>query len=190
MNLADRLTMTASEFLRWAEDLPEGRRYELVAGEPVAMSPEKNRHNLVKTDCWLALRRSVRKAGLKCAVLGDGAGVVVSETDVYEPDVTIQCGEPVDLDATAVPHPLILVEVLSPSTKSVVAYAKLLGYFGLPSVEHYLVVDPAKFVVFHHFRSGDGIGTAILREGTVSLDPPGMEFDIREFFESVASASG
>lgn len=185
MDLADRTTMTAHEFLRWAEELPDGQRYELVCGEAVAMSPEKNRHNFVKTDCVVALRQAVREARLDCAVLGDGATVVVSETDVYEPDVTVQCGEPVVLDAIVVPQPTILVEVLSPSTKTVDTHAKLLGYFSLPSVQHYLVVDPDKCVVFHHYRSGDGIGTAILREGSMRLDPPGMNVDIEEFFESL-----
>jgi len=32
--------LTASEFLDWALDQHEGKRYELVAGEPVAMAPE------------------------------------------------------------------------------------------------------------------------------------------------------
>ena len=188
MSLAKRSTMTTSEFLHWAQERPEGERYELVAGEPVAMSPERNRHNLVKTDCWLALRQGVLEAELDCTVLGDGATVIVSDTNVYEPDVTIQCGTPVDLDEMTVPSPTVLVEVLSPSTRSVDTHAKLLGYFGLPSVEHYLVVDPDARAVFHHLRSGGQIATAILRDGKARLEPPGIEFDVSDFFASVATS--
>ena len=54
MELADRTPMTATEFLDWSEMLPEGRRYELVSGEPIATAPERNRHNLVKMACWRA----------------------------------------------------------------------------------------------------------------------------------------
>ncbi len=71
MNPADRCTMTAAEFLQWTSGLPEGERYELVSGVPVAMAPERNRHNLVKVDCCLALRQAVRAARLGCTVLGD-----------------------------------------------------------------------------------------------------------------------
>jgi len=186
MDLADRATMTATEFLEWTATLSEGERHELVAGEPVAMAPERSRHNLVKTACCRALEDGVRAAGLDCTVLGDGATVVVSDDDVYEPDATVQCGESVDLDATTVTRPTILVEVLSPPTRGVDAGGKLYGYFRLPSVEHYLILDPAKRVLIHHRRSGGGIDTAILHEGAVRLDPPGIEFDVGVCFGTLA----
>ena len=183
MNLADnRTTMTAEEFLRWVETLPEGERYELVSGEPIAMSPERNRHNLVKTECWLALRQAVRTAEVGCTVLGDGATVQTDEESVYEPDVTVQCGQPIDLDSTAATHPTILVEVLSPSTRGVDSSKKLLSYFQLSSVEHYLVVEPSKRAVIHHYRSNNSIGTALIHEGSLQLDPPGIELEIADFF--------
>jgi len=102
--------MTAIEFLTWLESLSGDQRYELVSGEAIAIAPERNRHNLVKTACHRALGEFV------------------------------QCGAPIDLDATTVPTPIILVEVLSPSTSGVDAGGKLFGYFQLPSVEHYLSV--------------------------------------------------
>ncbi|MEM7583175.1 MAG: Uma2 family endonuclease [Acidobacteriota bacterium] len=190
MNLVDsRSTMTAEDFLLWIDSLSEGPRYELVAGEPVAMAPERNRHNLVKAECWLALRQAVRSAGIRCTVLSDGATVRVDEDNVYEPDVTVQCGEPIDLDATAATHPTILVEVLSPATKGVDSSNKLLGYFQLPSVQHYLVVDPAKRAVIHHYRSGSGIGTSLLHEGSLRLDPPGIDLEITDFFGALEDLS-
>lgn len=185
MDLADRARMTATDFLRWRESLSEGERYELAGGEPVAMAAEKNRHNLVKTACCRALEDGVRAAALDCTVLGDGATVVVDEEDVYEPDVTVQCGEPIDLDATTVPQPMVLVEVLSRSTRGVDAGGKLYGYFQLPSVEHYLMVDPLRRVLIHHRRAGTGIETSILREGIVRLDPPGISFALETCFRGL-----
>ena len=182
--------MTADEFRRWTSERPEGERHELVAGEPVAMAPERNRHNLVKTDCLLALRQASRAAGLDCTVLADGATVRVDDANVYEPDVTVQCGEPVDVDATGAEHPTILVEVLSPSTKGVGTSDKLIGYFQLPSVTHYLVVDPVRRAVIHHRRTDGGIGTSLLREGVLRLDPPGMDVEIGDFFESLERSGG
>ncbi len=82
MNLTDRSAMTATEFLQWTDSLPEGDRYELVAGEPIAMAPERNRHNLVKVDCCFSLRQAIRAAKLGCTVLGDGATVRIDENNV------------------------------------------------------------------------------------------------------------
>ncbi len=174
--------MNAQEFLRWVATLPEGQRYELVSGEMVAMAPERNRHNLVKAECWLTLRQAVRKAGVSCTVLSDGATVEVDEENVYEPDVTVQCGMPIDLESTTATHPTILVEVLSPSTQGVDSSKKLLGYFQLASVAHYLVVDPAKQAVIHHYRSVGGIETTLLHEGSLQLNPPGITLAIADFF--------
>ena len=182
MSLADRAPLTAAEFLDWTRTLAGDQRYELVSGEPIAMAPERNRHNLVKTACHRALEDGVRSAGLDCTVLGDGASVVVSEDDVYEPDAVVQCGERLDLDATTVPSPVILVEVLSPSTRGTDAGGKLYGYFQLPSVRHYLIVDPAKRVLIHHRRVGADVTTALRHDGTVRLDPPGIAFAVADCF--------
>lgn len=187
---ANKPSMTASEFLQWSGDLPDVTRHELVAGQPIAMPPERNRHNLVKIDCCLALRLAVRARQLECTVLGDGATVVIDDHHVYEPDVTVQCGGSIDVDETVVSSPTILVEVLSPSTKSVDSSDKLIGYFQLPSVEHYLVVDPVRYAVIHHRRSNGEIATSLVREGLLTLDPPGIEIDIASFFETLKETIG
>ena len=43
-----RKPMTSDEFIAWAMEQPDGERYELVAGEVVAMSPERLSHARVK----------------------------------------------------------------------------------------------------------------------------------------------
>ena len=48
--------MTADEFIPWAMAQPEGCRYELVAGEVVAMAPERASHNEGKLEVVVALR--------------------------------------------------------------------------------------------------------------------------------------
>ena len=185
MALATKTKILASEFLAWAEAAENDQRFELQAGQPVAMSPERNRHNLVKTACWQAINNSVLSAKLDCTVLGDGASVVISDEDVYEPDVTVQCGDPIDLDVTTVTSPCIVVEVLSPSTKGIDSGGKLYGYFQVPSINHYLMIDPVKRVVIHHYRSGSVVHTALINEGVVKLDPQGIEFSLADCFRSL-----
>ena len=78
---------------------------------------------------------------------------------------------------------MIVVEVVSPSTAAIDRGLKFEGYFSLPSVEHYLILDPERRVVIHHKRGqGDIIETRILSEGMVRLDPPGIEAPVAEMF--------
>jgi Uma2 family endonuclease len=46
--------MTVEEFIGWAMAQPDGPRYELVAGEVVAMAPERAVHARRKAESWLA----------------------------------------------------------------------------------------------------------------------------------------
>ena len=128
------------------------------------------------------MRNAARSAGARCTVLGDGATVIVDETTVYEPDVTVQCGVEIDLDSVTADHPTIVVEVLSPSTGGVDTGKKLSDYFQINSIQHYLILDPEKCRVIHHSRDGDRIATMVLTEGTLALDPPGISVPVAGLF--------
>jgi Uma2 family endonuclease len=173
--------MTVDEFLVWAEG--QDGRWELHNGVPYAMSPERSRRAEVKFAVQLALQRALQKAGIPCHMLPDGVGVRVSEYVLYEPDALVYCGPKLPGDAIEVPNPVIVVEVASPSTRRLDASVKLGGYFNLPSLHHYLIVDPEGPPVIHHGRPPLGpILTSIVHEGTLSLAPPGVELSVAEFF--------
>ena len=55
--------------------------------------------------------------------------VRIDETTAYEPDAVVYSGEKIARSAVEVPNPLIVVEVLSPSTRQVDVSIKLAGYF-------------------------------------------------------------
>jgi Uma2 family endonuclease len=176
--------MTVDEFLAWAE----GRdgRWELYNGVPYAMAPERARHGEVKFAVQTALVQGIRKAGLPWHMLPDGATVRVSQHAAHEPDALVYCGVKLPGDALEVPDPIIVVEVASPSTRKIDASLKLIGYFGLPSVQHYLIVDPDGPPVIHHRRQADGtILTTIVHDGVLTLAPPGIELSVVEIFAVV-----
>jgi Uma2 family endonuclease len=81
--------MTVDEFLAWLEEGSEGVRYELVAGEVVAMAPERAAHARRKAQVWLALRDGIEAAGLPCEALPDGMTIKVDEHTTYEPDAVV-----------------------------------------------------------------------------------------------------
>lgn len=176
------IVLSRDEYRRWAEAQPRGR-YERVAGEVVAMAPERVAHLRVKAAAWLALRQAIAAAGLPCEALPDGATVEVGEDTDYEPDAVVNLGERLDGDAVAAPNPVIIVEVLSPSTQSVDTGAKLADYFRVPSVRHYLVIRADRRTVTHHHRRDDGgIETHLVAEGRIDLDPPGISILVEDLY--------
>jgi len=106
-------------------------------------------------------------------------GVRVSRHVMYVPDALVYCGPELPGDAMEVPDPVILVDVASPSTRKMDDTVKRNGYFSLPSVHHYLVVDPEGPSVIHYRRQSGAmpLRTAV-REGTLTLSPPGLELDV------------
>jgi len=178
--------MTVQEFLAWAAAQPRGR-YELVRGEIAAMAPERALHNLVKLAVVRALGDAVSRAGLPCTVFTeDGMTVVIDNEHSREPDAAVQRNVSTDLDSMILEQPLIVVEVTSPSSERDDTGDKLVEYFSVPSIRHYLIVNPAKRVVVHHGRDDVGeISTHILSGGQLDLRPPGMTVPVCEFLPEV-----
>jgi Uma2 family endonuclease len=182
VSILARPGMTAEEFIAWAQRLENGR-YELVAGEVVAMSPERSGHALVKARAWRALDDAVRAAGLSCMTYPDGMAVEIDDRTVYQPDALVRCGSPLDDDAVKITDPVIVVEVLSPSSQSRDAGAKLADCVRLPSLRHYLLIDTKTRVVVQHRIDKEGrIQTLVLRDGALDLDPPGMRIAVADLF--------
>jgi Uma2 family endonuclease len=176
--------MTVDEFLAWAQDQPG--RYELVDGEIYTMSPEAAGHAEVKLAVHMAFVAAIRSRNLPCRLLPDGMTVRVDKETAYEPDALVYCGEKLPRSALEVPEPLIVVEVLSPSTRRADSVAKLAGYFRVPSVAHYLVVDPGRPQIIHYSRQGsDALLTRIYSEGAIALDPPGIELQVADFYAPI-----
>lgn len=179
---AEPLRLDADAFIAWAMDQPRGR-FELHHGQVVAMPPESVGHVRVKGRAVNALGDAIARAGLGCEAFPDGMAVRIDAAAVYEPDALVRCGPPLSDDAAQLSDPVIVVEVVSPSSRGVDSGAKLAGYFRLPSVRHYLVLDGAARTIAHHRRGASGeIATRILRDGALELDPPGFEVAVADLF--------
>lgn len=105
---------------------------------------------------------------------------------MFEPDTLVRLGGPLPGDTIKVTDPVIIGEVLSPSTSRIDVTAKLVGYFTIPSLHHYLVVDAKARAMTHYHRdaAGEVIGN-VVSEGILMLDPPGLSFDVGQIFEGL-----
>ena len=106
--------MTAEEFIAWEEGVPG--RYELVDGQIFAQAAERAAHAKIKGEVFVALREAIRRDGLPCQALPDGRAVRIDKGTVFEPDAQVYCGPELPSDALLSENPIIVVEVISPST--------------------------------------------------------------------------
>jgi Uma2 family endonuclease len=172
--------LSREEFRRWAEG--QRGRYERIAGEPVAMSPERIEHVRLKNRVWAALDRAIQTANLPCEALGDGVTIEIDDDTDYEPDAVVNCGPLAPGEAVAVANPVVVVEVLSPTTQSVDVSEKLADYFRVPSIQHYIIVRARRREVIHHRRSGAEIVSRVINLGSITLDPPGIAIDLADIY--------
>ena len=127
MNAPAVKRMTVPEFLAWAETQDSGR-YELVCGQIVAMAPERWEHVQAKQRAFRAFEAAIERAGVACQALVDGLAVAIDKETSYVPDTLVNCGEPGAPHVMIAPDPVIVVEVLSPSTRGIDTTVKLAGY--------------------------------------------------------------
>lgn len=174
--------MTTVDFLAWCETREEGR-YELYHGEIFALAPERVEHGRAKAGIWRALADALARAGAPCEAFVDCLGVAVDAHTVYQPDVLVDCGEKIATGSLLAPAPTIVVEVISPSSRKLDQSLKLTDYFRVPCLVHYLIVDLERRFVLHYRRQGEApITLAIVRDGSIRLDPPGLEIATSDIF--------
>jgi Uma2 family endonuclease len=173
--------MMVEEFLAWAG--PQEGSFELHDGRIVAISPERAEHVEIKFNVTNALKSAIGRTSVPCFAYLEGLAVRIDAATTFEPDALVVCGEKVPADAVTASNPVIVVEVLSPSTGYNDLGRKVEGYFRVASITHDLVIDPEKRRIIHHQRAtGDALETRIIASGPVRLDPPGLQIAAEETF--------
>jgi Uma2 family endonuclease len=194
--------MDAEAFLAWSERQPkEAGRFELWDGVVVNTAEWNDElkmyagdsfgHADLKFDVVQLLKGSIKRRGKPCQAYVDGPQVRIATGRVYQPDAIVRCGPPPPSDQGVATDPLIVVEVVSASSIARDYGDKLIGYFSVPSIMHYLIVDPFERRVMHHRRTvGQSHEASSHPSGILTLDPPGIDLDISALFPSVEDQAG
>ncbi len=176
--------MNVDEFLRWSQ-AQDGGRYELERGRIVVMQAENAGHVRTKLRVVNAIAAAIQRANAPYFAMTDGVAVRLPGKRAYEPDASIApLPEPPD-DALELPNPVAVFEVLSPTPKSVRRdlTEKVVGYALVPSIEHYIVIDPEERAVLHYTRRGDLlVPPAAPIEDVLRLGSIGIEIAVDEIF--------
>jgi Uma2 family endonuclease len=183
MNIVLPTRMTVDEFLAWAIRQEKGR-YELLGGRVVMQQPQTWRHAELRVHVYNLLVAAIERAGVAYFAGPDGMTVRIAEDEAFEPDALVAAlPKPEGLDLE-VPNPVLVVEVLSPSSVKRDLTDKLAGYSKVSSIEHYLVLDPEEHeAIWFRRAAGGGLQPPItVGEGALQLDPPGIVLAIAEIF--------
>ena len=132
-------------------------RHEYVAGEIFAMTGASVRHNIIAGNLYTALRTHLR--GTPCRTPMEGVKLYLKkERSYFYPDVMATC-EPrlleLDAETQVVDSPVLIIEVLSPSTAGIDRREKLRAYRTLPSLKEYALVSQDECKVELYRRRGD-----------------------------------
>ena len=178
--------LTVDEFLLSYIGKPK-TKYELEDGHIIKMAAETVRHALIKSNIGYAIKAAIAKAKLPCKTFVDGVSIKVDQKTSRIPDVVVQCGGKLEFDGKLLDSPIIVVEVVSPSSDYRDSHVKFIEYFSLASISHYLTIAPQERLVLNHQRSvGDKILTKIIRDGKIDFLPPGFSISHDSIFEGVS----
>jgi Uma2 family endonuclease len=154
--------MTLEEFLRW--DDGTDTRYELIGGFPVAMAPPARAHGILCARLGGMIDTALRSRRPCAAQIEAGVARVDRDDSVYIADIAVSC-RPYRQGEQLVRDPILIVEILSPSTERNDRRLKLPAYQEIGSVGEIVLIDADS----HHPRS---IGATTIVGVSSSFEAP------------------
>ncbi len=164
-------------------------RNEYYNGHVYAMSGGSAPHGYIIANWVRRLGNALDK--LPCRVAGSDLRVRVSPGGLYTyPDVVVVCGEPQYADGRidTLLNPVLIVEVLSPSTEAYDRGFKFTQYRKLESLQEYVLVSQGepRVEVFRRQPSGDWLlSDCAGLEATCRLDSVGCALALAEIYDKV-----
>ena len=166
--LFDDPPVTIAEFEAFLAAQEDKRPWELVAGRIIGMTNPSQRHELIVSNLGVALKQAADKRN--CHTFFGGMRVQRSEPgagpgggggiDKPRPDLLVRCGA--IEDRNFVTDPLVIVEVLSPSTMDNDRGDKLRFYKRLPTLAHIVLLYQDQMRAEHYRRIDTGWETLVL----------------------------
>ena len=167
---------------------------EYYAGQMFAMSGGSNKHSLIGGNVHALLWSQLR--GRLCLTFNSDMKVRVDATGLYTyPDVSVVCGEPQYTDGhqDMVENPVVVVEVLSPSTEGYDRGEKFVHYQWISSLTDYLIISQETMRVEQYVRQTDDRWLLTVHSGfeaAVQIVSIGCVLHLAEIYERVEVGKG
>jgi Uma2 family endonuclease len=177
---------TVEEYLEMEE--ASSSKHEYVAGQVYALAGATKDHNRISGNIlgvlWAAARSGER------GVYGSDMRLRIGDDAVYYPDVQVVC-DPSDTEQMYTSSPCVVVEVLSPSTKSIDLREKLMAYRRIKTLRAYIIVYCDERRVIRHYRAENDAwyDAQHAGDGKVPFPCPEIELTLTEIYRGALDAA-
>lgn len=182
MNIAHKYNMTEQDYLQ--NELQSQTKHEFIDGEVFAMVGASSAHGLISGNIHTALH--IHLKGKVCRPYMNDMKVRI-EGNYYYPDVLVDCSDLAD-DAYFAETPILIVEVLSASTKQYDKTFKLQQYKKIPTLQEYVMIEQDNAIVEVISRLDEwqphyyGLGESFM------LQSVGLTLSVEEVYERIKNA--
>lgn len=184
--------VSEEEFARLEES--SNTKHEYYQGRLYAMSGGSNRHAVLCTNA--AITTGSRLRGKPCRAVGSEQRVKIEATGLQTyPDVSVYC-PPARFEGKSdevLLNPVLIIEVLSPSTENYDRTTKFAHYQQISSLTDYLLITQDRVLVEHfHRQDADGwlLRSYNARESSIALPDFDLVLPLDELYEDVDAPAG
>lgn len=180
--------MSREQFLDWVET-QEGR-WEFDGFEPVAAPRGPRNHTQIAANILVAVGGRLRRG--PCEVLGANAAIAVREDGVRYPDALVTCTPGPGTDRI-VPGPVVVFEVVSPTSGRTDRIVKLREYRGVLTIRRDVILESTTAALTALDRTAPDApwtATGLTEADTLEMPEIGVGVPVAEFFEGIAFEPG
>ncbi len=168
-------------------------KHEFYLGEVFAMTGGTFNHATISGNILTTLSRRLQNK--PCRPINSDMRIHTPDgLDTY-PDISVFCGR-ADLtdEQRTLLNPVVIFEVLSPSTRSYDRGDKFVFYRSIPTLRDYVLVDSTG-ITLEHYRRADSNGEWILHEyksdaDTLPLPAIDVQLPLQEIYHDIAFENG
>ena len=175
--------MSLAAFLDW--EARQAFKYEFDGIQPVAMTGGSFEHGAIQANIIREIGN--RLQGGPCRIIGSEVKIAAAGSIRY-PDAFVVC-TPVPRGTFVITDPLIVFEILSPSTATVDQFEKNREYRATPSIRRYIILEQAAPAATVYSRAGDlWVADFVSGDADLALPEIGVTLPLGELYRDVLFA--
>ncbi len=183
MALAKQTLLSVADYL--AGEALNGTKHEYVEGVTYAMAGGSVNHNLIGGNVYRLLSNHLFNHS--CTPFMADMLLRTTQTRFRYPDVAVFC-DGFSGDENYLDNPVLLVEVLSRSTRQSDKGSKLTEYLALPSLQEYMLIEQ-DFVEIQLLRRSNNWRLESYYLGqTIALESVGAELSVEAIYHKVGNS--
>jgi Uma2 family endonuclease len=183
---AHQTRLPVEDYLAYETD---GRlRHEYLAGEIFAMTGASLEHNIISGNLFNAISNHLRGGPCRAFMSDFKVRLKIGMDEIfYYPDVMVACGQG-GIEKYYLTSPVLIIEVLSPSTEAIDRREKALHYRQIATLEEYALVAQDGCEVTLYRRTDEwGLITLRALEELAEFRSIGLSLSLEEIYAGLPS---